>query len=221
MMAIRVPLGCGLIVAALAWMVLPVERAEAQDGPPETGPATTGAKVDGGSELVKGFYELLLQKDPPTQGQQDAILRPAPGLTDRLVRFGQGKAGEAVLMGFFRSHKEWFLPKPKTPPADGRDIVITTPFTFAMDIKGGKREGQETSVVMVRFFVENDAQTMKQIFFTVVQGKLDPESITITSSPWKTIATEIKEATPIPEKELLKTMEDEERKRNEIIKGRR
>lgn len=99
-------------------------------------PSTTDLGTNLGTNLVVKFYGALLQQEPPTREQELEIFDPSCSIRTRLV-IGEGDPRDAikpmnrtaedrarrrlqdekvaaagpVVLTYFRTHKDWFLPK--------------------------------------------------------------------------------------------------------------
>lgn len=169
---------CGLWAMVFALRVLFAETPETLPTSAPS-PTTVPSSGDTGTELVVAFYKVLLQDSPRTLEQEKYLFNPTPGLRERLVAGGQGKAKDPVILEFLCKRKDLFLPK-KMRGLD--DVSVSSTFQWVRDIVRIKEAPKKGDGYVVAMFYEDptaDPEKMKcrTIVFAIADGKIEADEI--------------------------------------------
>lgn len=158
---------------------------------PQTTTDTLGPAVraDAGTAIVVEFYKALMQEEPPTLEQQDALFRNdgvhRGTIQYSLVQNGKGTDKDPLILQYFREHKDLFLTRNTDIPLKEVQISCTFDFVRSLDhMKDPKKPGY--GYVMALFLNDRKAVPpdvhIRTVIFGIVEGKIAPDSIQLDGS---------------------------------------
>jgi hypothetical protein len=137
------------------------------------------------------FYKALLQESPPTLEQERTIFSDQQWIRDYLVAQGRRGGHGAVVLDFFRAHRDLFIPANMKPTG----IQISSTFDFprnAQEVKykPGTFGGGWVMAAFVRDVNAHPAHQTEVVFQMFTKGKIDADAIYIGGFGGKMIGEE-------------------------------
>lgn len=120
------------------------------------------------TELVATFYRLLLQDEPPTLKDEQALFEDSFLRTNLIEVHGKDR-NDPVILNLCRENKELFIPKSKTKEELLGKIFITTPFDIPRNLRRQQeRHGQQEKkhvYVMAWLLLDRSGKSHEIVFF--------------------------------------------------------